>query len=104
MEEVMGTGHAGSRTIVRKAATVLVLAIATFTTLTGCVDQGDAPSPRATSTLQAGLPSTAPTAPVDAGKVFRQAPRARRQAPRERARAGVGPTPLTRLPETYLAH
>jgi hypothetical protein len=65
----MGTGHAGAWAIVRKTATVLVLAIATFATLTGCADQGDAPSPSATSTLQAGLPSTAPTAPVDAGKV-----------------------------------
>lgn len=53
----------------RKAATTLILAIATVTVLTGCIDQGPHPSSSATSTLPAGLPSTAPTAPVDAGEV-----------------------------------
>jgi len=65
----MRTGHAGTRAIVRKTATTIILAIATFTTLTGCVNQGDAPSPSPSSTLPTGLVSTAPTAPVDTGEV-----------------------------------
>jgi hypothetical protein len=53
----------------RKTATALILAIATVTTLTGCIDQGLKPRTSPTATLPAGLPSTAPTAPVDAGEV-----------------------------------
>ncbi len=53
----------------RKTATALILAIATVTSLTGCIDQGPRPTPSPTSTLPAGLPSTAPTAPVDDGEV-----------------------------------
>ena len=53
----------------RKTAAALILAIATVTALTGCIDQGANPNPTPTGTLPAGLPSTAPTAPVDAGEV-----------------------------------
>jgi hypothetical protein len=53
----------------RKTAAALILAIATVTALTGCVGQGLKSSPGPTSTLPAGLPSTASTAPVDAGEV-----------------------------------
>ena len=49
----------------RKTAATLILAIATVTALTGCIDQG----PRPTPTSSNYLPSTDPTSPVDDGEV-----------------------------------
>lgn len=52
----------------RRTSAAVILAIATVTVLTGCIEQGTHPSPVPTHTLPDGLPSTAPTAPVDAGE------------------------------------
>lgn len=51
----------------RRAATTVILAVATVTALSACIGQG--PTPAATSTDPYGLPSTPPTAPVDDGAV-----------------------------------
>jgi hypothetical protein len=65
VKEVMRQGRSGPRSLGNTVSAV-ILAIATVTALTGCIDQGLRPTPTSSNYL----PSTDPTSPVDDGEII----------------------------------